>query len=235
MFLGGALIACLGVLAVGFHNADPVRPAPELRPPRATTATPPRPVAPPGSAPSPRSAPGIRLDATPRSDGTFDVVETITLRIPTDRLIFAAPSAPLAGAAFAASRPRANSVVLRAGGLLVPMRPAEVGTRRVVLLDSPVDRIELRYRLTGAIIRSVPSKADRALGLLAPLAAGLDGSLPTNLTVARARNLFCPLLSSTQQRCAAEDPHGMTSLPGLAADDATVLVQLDLPPPVRRS
>ncbi|WP_132191499.1 MULTISPECIES: hypothetical protein [Kribbella] len=171
------------------------------------------------------------MGATPRSDGTFDVVETITLRIPTDRLILAAPSTALAGATFAASRPRANSVVLRAGGLLVPMRPAEVGTLRVVLLDSPADRIELHYRLSGAIIRSVPSKPNRALGLVAPLAAGLDGSLPTTLTVTRARNLFCPLLSSARQRCAAEVPHGMTALPGLTADDATVVVQLDLPQP----
>lgn len=235
VLLGVALVVGLGVLAVAFQNTAPVRPAPEAPP--GAAVTPSRRTAPPTpSAPPP--APGIRLVATPRSDGAFDVVETVTVRTPTDRLVLSPPFVARTEAAFTALRaflPRADSVVVRASGRSVPLRPATVVTRRVVLLATPANRIELRYRLTGSTIRSTPSKPGRALGLIAPLAAEVDGSLPTMLTIGRARNLFCPLLEPAQQRCAGVYRKGLTSQPGLTAVDATVVVQLDLPLPAKRA
>jgi len=232
IIVGAALVGGLGLLAAGFDNSAPVRPVPDPRPPREAVATP-SPTVPTPAPPAnqPRALPGIRLVATPQSDGTFEVVETITVRKPTDRLVLAAPTPAGTGANFAAFRPHADTIQVRVGGQPVPMRPAEVGEQRVILLRSPADRIELRYRLTGAIIRSVPSRPNRALGLVGPLTAGIDGSLPASLTIGRARNLLCPLLHLDQQRCAAEDSRGLTSRPGLAARVATIVVQLDLPRP----
>jgi hypothetical protein len=172
------------------------------------------------------------LVATPRSDGSFDVVETITVRIATGQLVLSPPIAARTEtyfSAFKASTPRAEGVVVLADGDPVPLQPAAVGTRRVIVFDTPAHRIQLRYRLTGATIRSTPSKPGRALGLIAPLTADLDGSLPTRLTVGRARNLFCPLLEPAEQRCAGQFGRGLTAQPGLTAADATVLAQIDLP------
>jgi hypothetical protein len=120
---------------------------------------------------------------------------------------------------------------MRADGHEVSMLRAEVAARRVVLLRSPAVQIELRYRLTGTIIRSVPSLPGRALGIAAPLTAHVDGSLPTTLTFARARNLLCPLLAPARLLCATAQRTGMTAPLGLAAEDTTIVVQLDLPRP----
>jgi hypothetical protein len=265
VLLGVALVMGLGVLAVAFQATDPVRPGPDSSPPGVAVAPHSRTTPPPTTTPSPTitppsstppattaplpttapptpsglaPAPGIQLVANPRSDGALDVVETITVRTPTDRLVLSPPVAARTEAAFTAlraSRPRADSVVVRAGGRPVPLRPPVVGTRRVLLLAPPANRIELRYRLTGSVIRNSPSKPGRALGLIAPLTAEVDGSLPILLTVGRARNFFCPLLDPALQRCAGEYREGLTSQPGLTAADATVLLQLDLPLPPRRA
>ncbi|TDO34230.1 hypothetical protein EV643_12815 [Kribbella sp. VKM Ac-2527] len=255
VLLGVALVIGLGVLAIAFQATDPVRPGSDSSPPGAAVAPHSRTTPPATTVPLPTTAPplpttvsptpsglsptpGIQLVANPRSDGALDVVETITVRTPTDRLVLSPPVAARTEAAFTAlraSRPRADSVVVRAGGRPVPLRPPVVGTRRVLLLASPANRIELRYRLTGSVIRNSPSKPGRALGLIAPLTAEVDGSLPTLLTVGRARNFFCPLLDPALQRCAGEYREGLTSQPGLTAADATVLLQLDLPLPPRRA
>ena len=166
-------------------------------------------------------------------DGSFEVSETTIFAAPRSDVILSPPRPSDGGAPFAAAAPVAEQVQLTAGG-----QPVAVGadgrlTRtEQILLPAEVTRIELRYQLTGATMRSIPSVTGRALALLSPLTSAADQTLPAALTIRgpSVRNLICPLLPPAKRQCAptAGQP-GV--LPRMVARNAVVIVQLDLPKP----
>ena len=98
----------------------------------------------------------------------------------------------------------------------------------------PPQRMELTYRLRGAVVRSAPSLQDRAVAVLSPLAAMLapgDSTLTVRgvgVSGVGVRNLYCPGLPFDQLLCGRHSDGTWTArLPGAAS--SPVLVQLDLP------
>jgi hypothetical protein len=245
-----AVLLCAG--AVAFYRFVPpphafgtVRPEP-VTPPvqRAADALPaalqaPRPALAPGPTGGASSthdgaglrSPGVRLTATPRPDGGFEIAEQVILPVPATELLLRVAPPAAAGPAFARVRPRATKIQISAEDQPVPPVADVVGGPRTVALPLPASRFELRYQLTGGSVRSIPSTAGRALAALAPLTGGLDPTLPVTVVVGGngALNLRCPLLAPARQACATGAAPRLAVRSGLTARSALVLVQLDLP------
>lgn len=189
------------------------------------------------SSPTPRSTPTTRpvaaellLEARAKSDGTFDVTETVTFRRPQNWLLLTPPKLADGASALVSARPRAVQFRLSSDGNPLPTATDEVAKATDVYLDNPVSKVELRYKLVGATSRSTPSVSGRSLALLAPLALSTDETLPTSLKVSGAtvRNLVCPQLPVERRLCAVTDGAGL-ELTGVSAGEAIFIVQLDLP------
>ena len=249
MATAAALSLCAG--AVAFYRAAPpqafgsVRPAPVTPAGQGLPDGLPAPAQAPrpqlGRAPTGRTSgahdgaglrtPGIRLTVTPRADGGFEVAEQVVLPAPaTELLLRVAPPAP-AGPDFARVKPRATKIQISVGDQPGPPVADFTGGPRKVTLPMPASRFELRYQLTGASVRSIPSTAGRALAALAPLTGGLDRALPVLVVVGGtgALNLRCPLLPPDRQGCATGAAPRLAIRSGLTARTALVLLQLDLP------
>lgn len=189
------------------------------------------------SSPSPRStpstkpdAPELRMEARARTDGTFDVTETLVFRRPQNWLLLTPPKLADGANVLVSARPHAVQFRMTSDGNPLPTATDEVTKATDVYLDAPVSQIELRYKLIGATSRSTPSVTGRALALLAPLAVSTDETLPTSLKVSGAtvRNLVCPQLPVERRLCAVTDGAGL-ELTGVKAGEAIFIVQLDLP------
>lgn len=79
---------------------------------------------------------------------------------------------------------------------------------------------------------AAPRRRAVALIVLAPLKVEALAALPVTMQVSGARvtNLTCPLLPQPQQLCGRQDAQAWFT-PALAADQAVVIVQADLPNP----
>jgi hypothetical protein len=177
------------------------------------------------------TGPGIRVQARARPDGTFDVTETLVLREPQGWLVLS-PPAPSGSAETV--RPRAEQVRLRAEVRLLTVDTETIDRTRDVYLSDDVDRVELRYRLSGVTVRAQPSTTGRALSLIAPLTAGTDETLRTTIAVtgATVRVVLCPELPANRRFCSPESkpPGNVTGVvSGVAAGEALAQYQLDLP------
>lgn len=252
--LGVILTLILCVTAVGFYTSAPdvltagVTSPPSSSPVSSSSGTsdpaPSTPASPDGSPSTTESSgatslpsgpgvsePGILLVAQPQSDGRLDVSEMVMLDEPTTELDLRPPRVSRAGDSFADLEPTASQVQVSADGQVVSLPDAEI-TERTRVDVAATRRFELRYTLSDVTVRSIPSSAGRALAVLAPLTQ-VDGSLPVSVAVVgdAVRNLQCPLLSAELQACAAGDLPRLTVDPPIPADDALILVQLDLPRP----
>lgn len=243
----GALVssALVGAAFVTYRHApdqtaDQLRPAITAIKPATTPSRPPVRPAPTSTVlPTSRgklpglTAVGIRMVATPRPDGAFEVSETTIFATPRSDVLLGPPRVSQGGAPLRSAVPVAVDVQLSAAG-----QPVAVGvdgrlTRaETVRLPAEVSQIELRYQLTGSTVRSIPSVTGRALALLTPLTAGAGQALPVALTIRgpSVRNLICPLLAPAKRQCAPiSGPPGV--LPRMVARHAVVIAQLDLPKP----
>ena len=176
------------------------------------------------------TGPGINLVATPNPDGSFEVSETVFFRSPRTSVTLAAPNIAAAAQTFAGKRPRADLVQLSSAGQPVLTGPVS-SMAKTIKLPMATSRIELRYLLTNASVRSIPSVTGRALGLISPLAAATDRDLPTRLEIAgpTIRNLICPKQVMANRQCAGKAEVGVP--PRMAAGNAVVVVQYNLPKP----
>jgi hypothetical protein len=252
---GGLLVAALLLTAFAFYTYSPylsLTAAPDglattaapsaSAPPDPSTASP----APSSTAvPSPTAGapdrdlppgpggqePGIRLVATVRPSGVFEVIETVRLAAPVSRVTLSPPNLRAASRTLQSTHPFAAEVVVRADEQQSVRPPRSRVQRATTLaLSQPTDRFEIRYVLRGSVRYNKPSSAGRALGAVAPLTSRLPDDFPVAITVrGRAvRNLGCVRLSVDQWACmAGERPNARVnrSLPFRAA---LVQVQLDL-------
>jgi hypothetical protein len=163
----------------------------------------------------------------------MDIVETVVLRSAVDHVPLNLPPVRSAVRALRRSEPSAVSLRGVADGRPLVLAPTEVREGIDLPMYGLVTRLELRYRLTGATARSKPSRPRRALAVVAPLTATADPTLPTTIHVTGAvlLNAFCPRL--TEPLCAVGDPPRLSVRPRISAQDAVVVLQLDVLEPPR--
>lgn len=207
--------------------------------PTTPEATPTEPTA--SAAPSPPAGlpagpgttePGVLVRATPLSDGSFDVAELVLYAAPVTAVALRPPSIAQGGHEFAALQPWASDVQVSAGDDVAMVPDGRVAVPVTVTLEAPTRRVELRYRLRGVTVRSLPSRAGRALAALSPITAASPGGRVAFATPGAAvRNLQCPTLPLAEQACAAGSSPRLHVEGSLPWSKALVLVQLDLPRP----
>jgi hypothetical protein len=170
--------------------------------------------------------------AVARPDGSFDITEDVMLPKATNILQVQLPTSgeELPGMMTKTS-PIATNLRILANGTAVPLVSSSVTNTTDVPLTTAATNLRLTYRLSGSTVRRTESKPERATSAIRPLTAIVEGGLPTNLTVAGGEllNAVCPLLTET--RCAVGNPPKLSVLPGIPADKALVVLQLDLPLP----
>lgn len=129
-------------------------------------------------------------------------------------------------------RPTASTVQFSAGDHPVRVPDGPIESNTTVEWGFPVDRIEVRYTLTGVGQRSRPSKPGRALATLGPL-TGVPSRLPVIMQVAGRGilTLDCFRLPAAERSCASGQPPDLQTAGPLPAEDAVVRVQYDLPLP----
>jgi hypothetical protein len=186
--------------------------------------------APPTSEGPGLTAPGIRLAAVPRGDGSFDITEDVVLRseVALVRLQLPPSATQLVGM-MKKTRPMATSLKITADDEPVPMETSQLAATRDLPLPVATTRLRLVYRLSGSTVRSLPSETGRASAAISPLTAGIDGTLPTNYQISGGGllNASCPQMAET--RCAVGEPPGLGIQQGLPANQALAVLQLDLP------
>lgn len=208
---GGAPVApSPGPLANG-GGPPPVQPAPSSEGPGLT-------------------APGIRMAAVPKGDGSFDITEEVVLRNETSTIHLQLPQSGkrLAGM-MRETRPVASSLKITANDDPVAMETSQLTGPQDVPLLSGATTLKLTYRLSGSSIRSLPSGTGRASAALRPLTADVDATLPTNLVISGGGllNAVCPQM--TEPRCAVGEPPGLGIQQGIPAGQALAVLQLNLP------
>ena len=248
--VGLALVAGLLISAVAFYNAALTLPRSGVT---ATTTGPLSPKQPPTASAigSPSSASptaplnehqskrpgtaraGILLTASPLSDGSFDVAEVVLLANPISSLRLSPPDLRLADSRFAQARPVASQVQVSADDQPVMVPGGRLSERVNIALSTPAKRIELRYKLSGITLRSVPSQAGRALSGIGPIVGGVPNSLPVAIVI-RGRtvlNIECPTLQASERVCVAGRPPQLHLKRELPWRSAVIVVQFDLPRP----
>ncbi|WP_182561250.1 hypothetical protein [Microlunatus kandeliicorticis] len=189
----------------------------------------------PGSGPS-GSGPGLTtagtsVVASPRSDGSWDVVEQVRLTEPTTTLRLAVPRISRLGGDFGGQRATVTDLQASADGQAVLIDRRGSGWQ----LEAPSAGrdFQLRYVLGGVTVRSVPSTAGRALAALAPLSRPTDGSDDVQVTAVGTdvHSVQCPLLSGDGQLCQQGSGGDRWTTRALPRDEALVVVQFDLPAP----
>jgi hypothetical protein len=203
-------------------------PTPTPSPTPSPSPTRPTPSSRPGAQPG-VTDPGILLTATVAGDGSFEVTELVRLPEPMATLSVAPANLREIGRGFDRVRPVVSRASVSADGHHVST-PGRVGGHLKLVAASAATRWKLHYRVSGVMIRSVPSRAGRALAALRPFVVGLPADLPVAVMVTGrpAINLVCPNLPFADQVCYVGAPSHLRVVHPLAFGDAVVLVQLNL-------
>jgi hypothetical protein len=177
--------------------------------------------------------PGILLVASPLPDGSFDVAEIVLLSAPTSAVRVGPPRLGQAGSRFSRAKPVASQVQVSAGDQPVLVPGGRVKQHLDLPLNAPAKRIELRYHLSGITVRSVPSRAGRALTAISPLVESVPKGLPVAIVVSGSTvlNIECPILRLRDQACSTGQPPNLRVRNKLPWSGAVIVVQFDLPKP----
>ena len=91
----------------------------------------------------------------------------------------------------------------------------------------------MRYKLDGITVRSIPSRAGRALAALSPLADGVSKDFPVAMMISGSTvlNIECPALPLSVRTCWIGRPPQIRVKPKLRWNEAVIVVQFDLPKP----
>jgi hypothetical protein len=177
--------------------------------------------------------PGILLMASPLPNGSFDIAELVLLTAPTSSIRLSPPKLTLAGSRFANAQPVASQVQVSAGNQPVVVPGGHVRQPTDLVIAAPAKRIELRYNLSGVTVRSMPSRAGRALAAMSPLVVGVPSSLPVAMMVSGSTvlNIECPVLRLRDRACSIGLPPRLRVKQKLPRNNAVIVVQFDLPRP----
>jgi hypothetical protein len=178
--------------------------------------------------------PGVLLMASPLSNGSFDIAEMVLLPAATSSIRLSPPQLTLAGSRFAKSKPVAYQVQLSAGDQPVIVPGGRVSRGMDITWLEPTKQIELRYSLKGISLRSIPSRAGRAIAAISPLAAGVPKGLPVVMMVGGSTvlNIQCPVRRHvSEQACSIGRAPELRVKGTLPWRSAVIVVQFDLPRP----
>ncbi|MEO6412319.1 MAG: hypothetical protein ABIO48_06985 [Pedococcus sp.] len=188
----------------------------------------------PGAAAGPgQTEPGALVRATPSADGSLEVVERVRFADPVTELSL---GPPLTKGVMAKSIPTGVVIAdlqVQADDAIVDIGVRSLATARTVELSAEASTVIMRYRLTGATVRSIPSTPGRALAVLPPITQPATlGSTPFVIEVSGAQvtNVLCPGLPTAAQLCGRTWARGWYLSPQQPGRTA-VLAQLTLPDP----
>lgn len=188
-----------------------------------------------GSAAAPRSGPGITSPGTaisariPSAD-TIDVSESVRVTKAITSITLAPPKFDAAGDQFASLAPSLGGVQVTADGQMVPILRDKVDASVQIDLPSPATSVEVRYSLKSAIVRTLPSKAGRALASLTPVVeTAASGPVAYVFGGAEIVGVSCPQLGPTAYACAGGVPGRLTVAKSLPHAKSLVLLQVNLP------
>ena len=191
----------------------------------------------PGAAAGPGlTEPGALVRATPTADGSLEVVERVRFDQPVSEVSL---GPPLTKGVARRSLPAGIEIAdlqVQADDDVVDVGQRTLTKARTIRLPGEASAVVMRYRLTGATVRSVPSTPGRALTVLPPITSPATlGSLPfvVELSGASVTNVLCPGLRTADQLCGRTWTLGWYSPPQQPGRTA-VLAQLNLPDPVSR-
>jgi hypothetical protein len=169
--------------------------------------------------------------ASPLRDGSFDIAEIVLFTTPTSSIRLGPPQLTRAGSRFSKAKPVASQVQVSAGSQPVLVPDGRINQRTDLPLIAPAKRIELRYHLSGITVRSMPSRAGRALTAISPLLAGAPENLPVAMMVSGSTvlNIECPVLRLRDRACSIGQPPNLRVKRKLPWRNAVIVVQFDLP------
>jgi hypothetical protein len=189
----------------------------------------------PGAAAGPgQTEPGALVRATPAADGSLEVVERVRFADPVTELSI---GPPLTKGVMAKSVPAGVEIAdlqVQADDAIVDIGVRSLASARTLELPAEASTVIMRYRLTGATVRSIPSTPGRALTVLPPITRPATlGSTPFVIEVSGAQvtNVLCPGLPTAAQLCGRTWARGWYLSPQQPGRTA-VLAQLTLPDPV---
>ena len=180
-----------------------------------------------------QTEPGVLVRATPAADGSLEVLERVRFADPVTELSLAPPLTKGMAAKSRPSHVEITDLQVQADDAIVDIGVRSLTKARTVELPAQTDTVVMRYRLTGATVRSVPSTPGRALAVLPPITtAATLGSVPFVIEVSGAQvtNVLCPGLPTAAQLCGRTWARGWYLAPQLPGRTA-VLAQLTLPDP----
>ncbi|HEY6812538.1 MAG TPA: hypothetical protein VI074_07605 [Propionibacteriaceae bacterium] len=169
--------------------------------------------------------------ASPLRDGSFDIAEIVRFEDATSSIQIGPPKLVLAGDRFAKSQPLASQVQISAEDQPVIVPGGRVKRRMDLALTEPAKQFELRYHLDGITIRSIPSRAGRAVTAISPLVTGVSKNFPVAMMVSGSTvlNIQCPVRRMSKQACAVGQPPQLRVKGWLRRSGAVIVVQFDLP------
>ena len=169
--------------------------------------------------------------ASPLRDGSFDIAEIVLLTTPTSSIRLSPPQLTRAGSRFSKAKPVASQLQVSVGSQPVLVPNGRINQRIDLSLNAPAKRIELRYHLSGITVRSMPSRAGRALTAISPLVAGASEDLPVAMIVSGNTVLKhrVPVLRLRDRACSIGRPPNLRVKRKLPWTNAVIVVQFDLP------
>lgn len=177
-------------------------------------------------------SPGVAITARVSTSSSLEVSESVRVDTPKTSITIAPPQVTGASSDVASLKPALTGVQLTAGGQVVPILETRIAAPLRIDLPAPADEFEVRYVLDGGVVRTLPSKAGRAIAGLAPVIAGADDA-PVTYAFAGAEiiGVSCPDLGPTAFACAGGQPGRLSVAAQLQRSTSLVLLQLNLPRP----
>lgn len=191
----------------------------------------------PGVAAPPTAGPGIDepgtlISARLMGSDVLDVSESLRVTRSITRLTITPPDLTGAHSELDSLEPVLTDVQVSADGQVVPTLQDEVLAPLRIVLPKPAQSVEVRYLLEGAVVRSLPSRAGRALAGLAPVAVTTsEGPVAFVFGGPEIVGVSCPSLGPRGYACAGGEPGRLTVAKPLERSAALVLLQFDLPRP----
>lgn len=174
--------------------------------------------------------PGVWITAVPARDGSFSVTEIVVLPQAATAITLHPPKLDGANSAFDKVFPQVDRISITADGHDVDVPDGQLEQRSAYPLTRESARIELRYRLAKATVKSTPSREGRAQAAIAPIISDVPEELPVSVTVTgySVLNLDCPNLQLADQACARGSAPNFQIDQDLPWEHALVVAQLNL-------
>ncbi|HVN10646.1 MAG TPA: hypothetical protein VMT69_01040 [Kineosporiaceae bacterium] len=150
---------------------------------------------------------GTELTAALVADGSVEVYERAVLTPGATALTLRPAGMAAIARTLAASPPVVEDLHAEIDGRPVPVTQSASGWTVAAPAGTTAVRLELRYRLTGALLRREPAPPGRYTLVLAPLAPsagdGADTAVAVRITDPRIEELYCP--AAANQLCGRAD------------------------------